>query len=177
MRHNKSRFQLNRFTSWRRATVLSLVKNLIIYQSIRTTKVKAQAAKPVAEKLISWALSNTLAAKRQANKILGDHKLVSILFNEIGPRFKGRLGGYTRILGVGRRRGDNAEVVIFELTEIKKKEQKKQPKKEKEEKPLEEKKPEAPQEKPPVTHPESKKAPKKFLGGIRRIFKKERDSL
>jgi large subunit ribosomal protein L17 len=140
------------------------------------------AVKPLAEKLISLGKKNSLHARRQAYKILGDHRLVSLLFKDIALRFNNRAGGYTRILGYGRRRGDNAEMVLLELTEIRKKEPKKH-KKPKEaglekEKPVEEKKtkPEtAPGEKgkPPVI----KKPDKKFLGGLRNIFKKKSDSL
>jgi large subunit ribosomal protein L17 len=188
MRHRKSRGFLNRFTSWRQATLLSLAKNLLIHQSIRTSLSKAKAARPLAERLISQAKRNTLAAKREAFRILGEHALVKVLFDEIGPRFSNRQSGFTRIINLGRRRGDDAEIVILELTEIKKKE-KKVHKKEKEtkpqeqpeagpikEKPAPEKKTEtaaAVKEKPPIT----KKPTKKFLGGLRNIFKKERDSL
>lgn len=188
MRHRKARFQLNRFTSWRKATLISLTKSLLIHQSIRTTVHKAYAVKPLIEKLISLAKENTIAAKRRAFKILGDHRLVSLLFNDIAQRFGNKIGGYTRILKLGQRRGDNAQLAILELVEIKKKERKK-PKKEKEvkaeekkeaetikEKPLEEKKPKIQvevKERPPII----KKPPKKFLGGLRSIFKKERDAL
>lgn len=185
MRHRKSKNQLNRFTSWHKATIISLVKNTLIQQSIKTTLHRAKAAKPLLDKVIYLTKSNTLAAKRRAFQILGDHKLVSLLFSEIGPRFVNRQNGFSRIINLGMRRGDSASLVIFELTEIKKKEVKK-PKKEKEakpkeeeplstkavgEKPAEEKK--AEKEKPPI----SKKPTKKFFGGFKGIFKKERDSL
>jgi len=178
MRHAKKRLQLNRFTSWYEATIKSLSRNLLIQQSIKTTLHKAKAAQPMVEKLITLARKNTLAAKRQAYQILGDHKLVSVLFNEIGPRFANRASGFTRIINLARRRGDNAQVVLFELTEIKKKEIKK-PKKIKEEKPVEAPAEEAPKEKPvgEKKPPIVKKPAKKFFGGIRSIFKKERDSL
>lgn len=175
MRHKKARLQLNRFTSWRKSTLIALAKNLLIQQSIKTTLHKARAAKPLVEKIISLAKLNTLTAKREAFKILQDHKLLGLAFNEIGPRFAKIQGGYTRIINLNKRRGDDAKIVIFELTEIKKKEARK-PKKEKEIKPKEEKKPEvttAVKEKPPIT----KKPTKKFLGGLRSIFKKERDAL
>jgi large subunit ribosomal protein L17 len=180
MRHRKSRGQLNRFTSWRKATLISLAKNIIVYQSIKTTKTKAQIAKPLIEKLISLAKQNTLASKRQAYKILGSHRLVKLLFDDIAPRFNNRIGGYTRVFNLGRRRGDNANMAILELVEIKKKE-KRLPKEEKEikaeEKHIEEKKPTRPEvkvlEKPTL----AKKPSKKFLGGLRSIFKKQRDSL
>ena len=185
MRHKKSGLQFNRFTSWRQATLKSLTRSVLIYQSIKTTKTRAKAVKPMIEKLITLAKLNTLAAKRHAFKILNDHKLVSLLFSDIGTRFANRAGGYTRIIDVGKRRGDNAEIVVLELTEIKKKEPKKI---KKEEKAKEEKKPGETQEQP-ASRPRSseetekekptapKKPSKKFLGGIRGIFKKERDSL
>lgn len=184
MRHRQKKLQLNRFSSWRKATLISLAKNLIIHQSIRTTKIKASAAQPFVEKLITMAKKNTLAAKRQAYKFIGDHKLVSFLFNNIGPRFTKREGGYTRIINLGFRRGDGAQLAILELTEIEKKEPKENKKKkgikgeetnvggeivtgDKSE--IETKDP----EKPIVV----KKPQKNFLGGIKNIFKKERDSL
>lgn len=87
MRHKIKKFQLNRFTSWRKSTLKSLARSLLIHQSIKTTHLKAQAVKPLVERLISLAKLNTLTARRQAAKILNDHKIVSLLFNEIGPRF------------------------------------------------------------------------------------------
>lgn len=191
MRHAKKRHQLNRFTSWHDATLKSLARNLLIQQSIKTTKARAKAVRPLLDRLIGLAKLNTLFAKRQAYKILGDHKLVSLLFGDIGQRFNNRMGGYSRIIGLGQRRGDNAEMVILELTEIKKKEKRKPAKKEEtkteeakiekphaaEEKPAEDKKVKtevALKEKPPETKKPTKKF---FLGGIRNIFKKERDSL
>lgn len=188
MRHKKLRLQLNRFTSWRKATLKSELRSLLIYQSIKTTKARALAVKPLAEKLITLAKKNSLFAKRQAYKTLGDHKLVSLLFGDIASRFGNRSSGFTRILNLNARRGDNAKLVILELTEIKKREFS-HPKKEKvikpqeehlelpKEKAAEETKPKAQtrvMEKPPIVKKES---PKKFLGGLRNIFKKERDSL
>ncbi|MBM3246755.1 MAG: 50S ribosomal protein L17 [Candidatus Omnitrophica bacterium] len=187
MRHRRKRLQLNRFTSWRQATLKSLARNLLIQQSIKTTQARAKAARPLADKLISLAKANTLTAKRRAFQLLGDHKLVSLLFTEIGPRFSNKIGGYTRILNLGQRQGDNAKLAILELTEKKIKEAKK-PKKDKE---IEtEKQPEAvskealTEEPRPKTEaavkeklPITKKPSKKFLGGLRNIFKKERDSL
>ena len=192
MRHRKSKGQLNRFTSWNKATLKSLARSILMQQSIRTTLARAKAVKPLVDRLIHDAKSDTLAAKRKAFEILGEHSLVSLLFKDIAARFKKSNGGYTRIISLGRRRGDNAEMVIFELTEIKKKEVKKAVKKAKEvsvhdekkteeiqEAPIAEKKPESmlpaakEREKPPAV----KKPSKKFLGGIKNIFKKERDSL
>ena len=121
MRHNKARNQLNRFTSWRKATILSLARSLFIYQRISTTAARAKAVRSTIDKLITMGKQNTLAKKRQAYKLLGDHKLVSMLFNDIAPRFINRQGGYTRLLLLGKRRGDDAQLAILELTEIKEK--------------------------------------------------------
>jgi large subunit ribosomal protein L17 len=189
MRHKKRRLKLGRVTSWQKATISSLVKNLITYESMRTTLHRAKAVRPLAEKLVSLAKANTLSGKREAFSILGDHKLVSNLFNEIGPRFSKRAGGFTRIISLGKRRGDDAKVVIFELTELKPKVKKVKKAKEVKEKDIdeaaqvateevqEEKKPEVREGIAKEKHPVSKKPSKKFLGGIRSIFKKERDSL
>lgn len=183
MRHRKAKLQINRFTSWRRATLISLAKALLIHQSIQTTRTKAKAVRPLVEKLISLGKKNSLAAKRQAYRILGNHRMVSLLFNEIAPRFGNKIGGYTRLLGLDTRRGDNARLAILEFTEIIKKKRSKKIEAETEKRPEvikegppAEKKPKteaAIKEKPPVT----KKPTKKFLGGLRAIFKKERDSL
>jgi len=178
MRHAKKRLQLNRFTSWHDATINSLARGIILNQSIKTTLHRAKASRQMIEKLITLAKTNTLFARRQAQKVLGEHKLVNLLFNEIGPRFSKRSSGFTRIIGLGKRRGDNAEMVIFELTEIKKKEAKKiQQAKEAKEAPAQE---EEKQESKAVIkdRPEKVKKPQtKFLSGIRSIFKKKSDSL
>lgn len=190
MRHRKASLQFNRFTSWRRATLNSLVRSLLKYQSIRTTQTKAKAARSVVERLISIAKDNSLSSRRRAFKMLQDHALVNLLFNDVAQRFKDTNSGFTRIINLRQRRGDGARMAILELTQITKKEVVK-PKKQKEakpeheqlkpqeataEKPVEEEKPASPtqvKEKPPAT----KKPQKKFLGGLRGIFKKERDAL
>ena len=197
MRHNKEKYTLNRYTSWRKATISSLVRSVLKYQSIKTTKVKAMAAKPVLEKLISLTKKDDgLNARRRAFDVLQDHRLVKFLFSDIGLRFKNKDSGFSRVLNLGNRRGDNAPMAILELTQIIKKEPKK-PKKIKSSKPQiaetpsirpsgeEGVKPDVPvakakietetvvKEKPPII----KKPAKKFLGGLKNIFKKERDSL
>ncbi|MFA5093189.1 MAG: 50S ribosomal protein L17 [Candidatus Omnitrophota bacterium] len=189
MRHGKKRMQLGRFTSWHDATIKSLAKNMVICQSIKTTLVRAKASKQMVDKLITLAKKDTLFARRQAQKVLGEHKLVNLLFNEIGPRFAKRSSGFTRIIGLGKRRGDNAEMAIFELTELKKKEPKKvkavkevkaQPTTEVgevvDEKNIVEQKKE-PKAVVKETVADQKKPQKKFMGGLRTIFKKKSDSL
>jgi large subunit ribosomal protein L17 len=193
MRHRKSRNLLNRRTTWRAATIKSLVQSLLVHESIKTTLNRAKATQPLVEKLISWGKANTLEKKRLAFAAVGDHKLVQLLFTEISPRFKARTGGYTRILRLENRRGDDAQMVLFQLTQLKQKtkaeKSRKQPKdigkaEEVPAQPHEEKhlkdQPHAPEkESKPESHTPKKtaKPAKKFLGGIRNIFKKERDSL
>ena len=118
MRHGLARYQLNRFTSFRKATLISLAKATLINQRIKTTRVKAKAASRLIERLITLGKANTLSARRRAFSILGDHRLVSLLFNQIAPRFKSRNGGYCRILLWKNRRGDNAQLVVLELSEL-----------------------------------------------------------
>lgn len=188
MRHAKKRYQLGRFTSWHDATIKSLAKNMVISQSIKTTLARAKASKQMIDKLITLAKKNTLFARRQAQRILGEHKLVNLLFNEIGPRFSKRNSGFTRIISLGQRRGDNAQMVIFQLTELKKKEPKKlkpvkeaglkkdeeAPKPETKETPEQKKETKTAVKENPV---DAKKPPKKFMGGLRTIFRKKSDSL
>jgi len=192
MRHGKKRLQLSRFTSWHDATIKSLARNIILHQSIKTTLTRAKSSRQIIEKLITLAKKNTLFARRRAQRVLGEHKLVNLLFNEIGPRFSKRNSGFTRVISLGKRRGDDAEMVIFELTEIKKKEIKKG-KSVKEAKPqitqpvdevvegkisktetVDEKKQEPKVKDAPA---KDKKPQKKFIGGIRSIFRKKSDSL
>lgn len=187
MRHAKLKYQLNRFTSWRKATIKSLARSILIHQSIRTTKSRAKAARRLVERLISLGKENTLSARRRAFQFLGDHALVSLLFSDIAPRFQARAGGYTRTLPLARRRGDDASMVIFELTEKKIKKAAKKTKKEKEQLPqkegvlpheeIKEKPKTATAVKEKQKPREAQKPSKGFLKGIRGIFKKERDSL
>jgi large subunit ribosomal protein L17 len=176
MRHRKNKANLNRFTSWRRATVIALSRSLLIHQSIRTTKTKAKAALPLAESLIKLGKRDNLASRRAAFSVLQDHKLVQLLFTEIAPRFSNRGSGFCRILPLGLRRGDNAKLVILELIEKSGKKKKPVKKQEVRLKPKEEAPKEIPA-KPKVTPPSRTKPTRKFLGGLRKIFKKERDSL
>lgn len=190
MRHRKSRNLFNRSTSLRKAILKSMVRSLLAYQSIKTTLGKAKALQPFADKLITIGKTDNLTMRREAFSILGSHQLVTLLFSDIAKRFEKKVGGYTRIMQLGDRRGDGAALAIIELTEIKKKEVKKH-KKDKAAKAHQEKDTEdikektkhteekklgteaVVKEKPPVT----KKPAKKFLGGLKNIFKKERDSL
>jgi large subunit ribosomal protein L17 len=114
MRHQKKSVKLGRSPSHRKALVESLVSNFIAERRIRTTLPKARLARQMAEKMVTLAKLNTLAARRQAIAVLQDKSRVSQLFSEIAPQFKDRKGGYTRITKIGRRIGDGAEMVYLE---------------------------------------------------------------
>lgn len=118
MRHRIAGNRLSRNSSLRKATLRDMAKATLIHEQIRTTKAKAKEARKLIDRLITLGKKNTLAAKRRAFAILCDHKLVSNLFSNIATRFQNRPGGYTRIIPFGRnRRGDNASLVVLELTE------------------------------------------------------------
>ena len=117
MRHKFSGNRLGRYTSLRKATLRDIAKSTLIHQRICTTKAKAKEARKLVERLITLGKKGTLAHKRRAFAILCDHSLVKDLFEKISHRFKDRQGGYTRIIPLSTRRGDNAHMVFLELTE------------------------------------------------------------
>jgi large subunit ribosomal protein L17 len=119
MRHGIAGNRLSRNQTLRWATVRDLAKATLIAQSIQTTQARAKEARKLVEKLITLGKSGSLSAKRKAFSILCDHRLVSELFKDTAPLFNSRIGGYTRIIKLGPRRGDNAQMVILELTEKK----------------------------------------------------------
>ncbi|MHC4380786.1 MAG: 50S ribosomal protein L17 [Planctomycetota bacterium] len=119
MRHRVKTNNFSRTGAHRRALALNLVQALIEHERIETTVAKAKAHRPFAEKLITLAKEKNLHNFRRALAILGnDRKTTTKLFDVIGPRFKERPGGYTRILKLAKPRlGDNAPVAIWELVE------------------------------------------------------------
>lgn len=118
MRHGKAGRAFGRRTMWRAATVRDIAKSVLIHQRIKTTESRAKESRKLVDRIITLGKEGTLAAKRRAFAILCDHKLVSFLFNEIAKQFGKRAGGYTRIIPLGvNRRGDNARLVLLELTE------------------------------------------------------------
>ncbi len=132
MRHLKSGSKLGRNPWHRRATLRNLVTNLFEHGRITTTLTRAKAARPVAEKVITWGKRDTLQSRRQAAAYLMTPETTAKLFSEIAPKFADRAGGYTRIIHAGNRVGDNAKVAILELVgyEYKAKEKKERPKNE-----------------------------------------------
>jgi large subunit ribosomal protein L17 len=131
MRHQVKKGSLGRNTAHRRALLRNLVTSFLERERIRTTLAKARETRPVAEKMITLAKRGTLHARRQALAYMTKEAAVKKLFDEIGPRFSERPGGYTRIVKLDRRAGDGAAMAMLELvgTEFKAKTKKKKEKK------------------------------------------------
>lgn len=117
MRHRHGLRKLNRTSSHRQAMFRNMCVSLLTHEAIKTTLPKAKELRRVVEPLITLAKEDTLANKRLAFARLRDRDLVVKLFAEIGPRFKERNGGYTRILKMGFRQGDNAPMAFMELVD------------------------------------------------------------
>ncbi len=117
MRHGHGLRKLNRTSSHRLAMLRNMANSLIEHEAIKTTLPKAKELRRVVEPLITLAKEPTLANKRLAFDRLRDRDNVVKLFNVLGPRFKARPGGYTRILKMGFRVGDNAPMAYVELVE------------------------------------------------------------
>jgi large subunit ribosomal protein L17 len=117
MRHRVGHRKLGRVTPHRMALLRNLATALFERERIRTTLMKAKELRPYAEKLITLARrdDNRLHARRLAARALQDRTVMKKLFDDLGARFAGRPGGYTRILRLGPRRGDGAEMAIVEL--------------------------------------------------------------
>jgi large subunit ribosomal protein L17 len=120
MRHRQSGKKFNRNTSQRKALFKNLIQSLIIHEEIKTTEAKAKAIKRLVAKLITKAKAGTLHARRQILAFLPDKKAANKLFDETALRFKKRTSGFTRLVRLGKRRGDDAMMVKLELTEKKK---------------------------------------------------------
>ncbi|MGJ3254212.1 MAG: 50S ribosomal protein L17 [Elainellaceae cyanobacterium] len=116
MRHRCRVHQLGKPADQRRALLRALTTELIRHGRITTTKARAKAVRAEAEKMVSLAKDGSLAARRQAMGYMYDKQLVHALFEGANNRYGSRAGGYTRILRTVKRRGDNAEMAIIELT-------------------------------------------------------------
>lgn len=117
MRHRHGLRKLNRTSAHRLAMLRNMMCSLLKHEAIKTTLPKAKELRRVVEPMITLAKNPTVANKRLAFNRLRDRDVVVKLFNEIGPRFANRNGGYTRILKMGFRVGDNAPMAYMELTE------------------------------------------------------------
>jgi large subunit ribosomal protein L17 len=117
VRHQRTGKKLGRDSSHRRALYANLTAELIEHERIKTTVTKAKAVKPIAEQMITLGRRGDMHARRQAVAFLGSKDIVHKLFSELGPRYAERPGGYSRIIRLGPRPGDAAEMVYLELVD------------------------------------------------------------
>jgi large subunit ribosomal protein L17 len=117
MRHRNSGRKLNRTASHRKAMFANMAAALIKHEQIVTTLPKAKDLRPIVEKLVTLAKRGGLHARRQAVSEIRDIGMVKKLFETLGPRYKARAGGYTRVLKAGFRHGDNAAVAVIEFVD------------------------------------------------------------
>ncbi|HDI11598.1 MAG TPA: 50S ribosomal protein L17 [Candidatus Acetothermia bacterium] len=110
MRHRRKVKQLSMEKSRREAVLRNQAKDLILHGKVDTTPARAKATQQVVERLVAWAKKGNQAARRMAFAVLQDKEATTKLFEEIAPRYKDRPGGYTRVLKLGPRRGDGAEM-------------------------------------------------------------------
>jgi large subunit ribosomal protein L17 len=115
MRHRAKGRQLSRTSSHRRALLNNMATSLFEHGRVITTEAKAKELRPFAEKLITLARRGDLHARRLVERKIKSRETLSRLFTEIGPRFAARPGGYTRILKLGHRKGDGADIARIEL--------------------------------------------------------------
>jgi len=117
MRHRKKGRALSRTASHRKATLRNMATSLILHERIETTTAKAKELRPFVEKLITLGRQGDLHARRLAGRSIADRQVLGKLFDDVGPRFSERPGGYTRILKLGTRRGDAAEMALIEFVD------------------------------------------------------------
>ena len=117
MRHQNSGKRLGRNTSHRKAMLRNMVTSLLEHEKITTTDARAKELRPLTEKLITLAKRGDLHARRLATEVIRDRKTVAKLFERIAPRYADRPGGYTRIIKLGHRLGDNAALSLISLVE------------------------------------------------------------
>lgn len=117
MRHNKSGKRLGRNSSHRKAMMRNMVTSLLDLGKITTTDARAKELRKIAEKMITLGKRGDLHARRQAMQVIRDRKVVGKLFEMVAPRYASRPGGYTRIIKLGQRAGDNAALSLIELVE------------------------------------------------------------
>lgn len=117
MRHNKSGRKLGRNSGHRNAMMRNMVTSLIEHGRITTTDSRAKELRKLVDRMITLGKRGDLHARRQASQVIRTRQVVTKLFEQIGPRYKDRPGGYTRIIKLGNRLGDNASQSIIELVE------------------------------------------------------------
>lgn len=129
MYHGKAGRKLGRTSSHREAMFRNMVTSIIKHESIRTTDTTAKEVRKLADRMITLGKRGDLHARRQALSVVRDKAMVAKLFGELAERFRNRAGGYTRIVKIGYRFGDNAPVSILEYLPDEKKKEKEKPKK------------------------------------------------
>ncbi len=197
MKHRKISRRLGRQNSHRKATLKNMASAVLARESITTTSVKAKVAQSFVDKIITIAKTNTPESKRHVFALIRDKEIIETLFNEIGPRFKDRHGGYTRVTPLYPRKGDGSAMAVLELVEKKPKTEEAKPKKGPGKAKPEDEKPRVKKEQPPGQEegkherpaPPPKKEPKKherekkekaerekkkgILGNFKRYFRKK----
>ena len=117
MRHGKKIAKLGRTAPHRKAMLSNMMASLFINEHVTTTQTRAKELKRTAERVLTCAKRGDLHARRQVLRVIADKQVVAKLFDELGPRYKGRNGGYTRVIKLGPRRGDGAFMSIVELVD------------------------------------------------------------
>lgn len=117
MRHRKKGRSLSRSPSHRKALLRNMATSLFRHERISTTTARAKELRPYAERLISLAKRGDLHARRLVARRIGDREVLGKLFDDLGPRYNDRPGGYTRILKLGTRKGDGADMALIELVD------------------------------------------------------------
>ena len=117
MRHGKKIAKLGRTAPHRKAMLSNMMASLFINERVTTTQTRAKELKRTAERVLTCAKRGDLHARRQVLRLIADKQVVAKLFDELGPRYKGRNGGYTRVIKLGPRRGDGAFMSIVELVD------------------------------------------------------------
>jgi large subunit ribosomal protein L17 len=115
MRHQKKKITLDRKSAARRSLLANLAESFILYEKIKTTQAKAKAVRSLVERLISKSKNNTLTVRRELLATLYTKNAVNKLLEQLGPRYKDRKGGYTRMTTIKNRVGDGAPVVVLEF--------------------------------------------------------------
>jgi large subunit ribosomal protein L17 len=117
MRHLNAGRKLNRTGAHRKALFRNLVTSLLEHEHVRTTDAKAKELRSIADRMVTLGKRGTLHARRQALTYIRSETVVKKLFDEVAPRFRDRMGGYTRVIKLGHRHGDAASMSIIELTD------------------------------------------------------------
>ncbi len=117
MRHLNAGRKLNRTGAHRKALFRNMVTSLFEHEQVRTTDAKAKELRSIADRMVTLGKRGTLHARRQALTYIRSATVVKKLFDEVAPRFRDRLGGYTRVIKLGHRHGDAASMSIIELTD------------------------------------------------------------